>query len=422
MAELLILGGTPLCGEVEIQGAKNSALPILAASLLTREPCALENVPRLTDVDASCAILRRLGARVSREGRTLVTAAGELSDSRIPEALMRAMRSSILFVGPLLARTGRASCGLPGGCRLGTRPIDLHLEALRALGVSAVQRGERIECRGRPRGGTVRLRYPSVGATENALMAAALADGVSTIRGAACEPEIVDLANFLRALGAHIAGDGTPEIRVDGVRTLHGARYRVMSDRIVAATYLSAVAAAGGEGLLRGAREEHLRPVVQTLRQAGAQITAEETLLRIRAAALHAPKPIETAPYPGFPTDAQAPVTAALLRAEGETTLRERVFSSRFAHVPELRRLGARIALNDRTLTVTGVETLHGSHLRAQDLRGGAALAVGALGARGESRITGIAHIERGYEDLARDLRALGADARRLETDAPDAL
>lgn len=415
MAELLIHGGAPLCGEITIQGAKNSALPILAATLLTRETCVLEHVPRLTDVDASCAILRHLGARVERGKHTLTVTAGEVTDAEIPDALMRAMRSSILFVGPLLARTGRAACALPGGCQLGPRPIDLHLEALRALGVSAEQHGDYLVCRGRPRAGVIRLRYPSVGATENALMAAVCAPGVSRISGAACEPEIGDLAAFLRALGARIAGDGTPEIEVEGVKCLHGARHRIMPDRIVAATYLSAVAAAGGEAVLRGAREAHLLPVVQTLRRAGAQIDAEEDRLIIRAGALRTPGTIETAPYPGFPTDAQAPIMAALLRAEGRTVIHETVFSARFAHVPQLRRLGAQIVIAGRLAEVTGTARLHGTHLHAPDLRGGAAIIAAALGAEGESRVTGLSHVDRGYEDIARDLRQLGASVERVE-------
>ncbi len=418
MAELIIRGGRPLDGKVEIQGAKNSALPILAACVLTKGPCVLENVPRLTDVDASAAILRHLGASVSREGGTVTVTAGGLTVADIPDELMRAMRSSILFAGPLLARTGRAECSLPGGCELGPRPIDLHLAAFAALGAHVELRGGHLICRGKLRGGEIHLRYPSVGATENALMAAVLARGESTILGAAREPEIMELCDFLRALGAKISGDGTDTIRIFGAEPLHGARHRVRADRIVTATYLAAAAAAGGEAYLSGARPAELGPVIRTLRQAGADILSEPGGLRIRAGKLHAPEPIVTAPYPGFPTDAQAPVMAALLRAEGQTEISETVFSARFSHVPELRRLGANIAINGQTATVTGASALHGTHLRAEDLRGGAAAVVGALGAAGESRVTGLCHIDRGYEDIARDLTALGAAVFRRETPA----
>ena len=410
MAELIIRGGRPLDGKVEIQGAKNSALPILAACVLTRGTCVLENVPRLTDVDASAAILRHLGASVSREGGTVTVAAD------IPDELMRAMRSSILFAGPLLARTGRAECCLPGGCELGPRPVDLHLAALTALGAHVELRGGRLICRGRLRGGEIRQNYPSVGATENALMAAALARGESVIFGAAREPEIAELCDFLRGLGAKIAGGGTDTIRVSGAGALHGARHRVRADRIVTATYLCAAAAAGGEGYLSGARAAELGPVITTLRQAGAEISEEPGGIFIRAGCLRAPEPIVTAPYPGFPTDAQAPVMAALLRAKGKTEICETVFSARFSHVPELRRLGASITVRGQTAHITGADALHGTHLRAEDLRGGAAAVVGALGAQGESCVTGVCHIDRGYEDIARDLTALGASVTRAET------
>lgn len=415
MAELVIIGGAPLRGETAVQGAKNAALPMLAAALLTGQTCVLENVPRLTDVDAACAIARCLGARVAREGTSVSVTAGELTASRIPDEWMRAMRSSILFLAPLLARTGRAECALPGGCALGARPVNLHLEALGALGVQASVQGERLLFRGRLRGGKIALRYPSVGATENAVMAAALAPGESVISGAAREPEIVELCEFLRAMGARITGEGTARIAVSGVPALHGALARVRPDRIVTATYLAAVAAAGGEAVLRGADEARVRPVIEVLRRAGAELTAEPGLLRIRAGALHAPGRIVTAPYPGFPTDAQAPIMAALLRAQGQTQLCETVFSARFSHVPELRRMGAQIALNGQEATITGVAALHGTHLRAHDLRGGAAAAVAALAAEGESRLTGLAHVDRGYEDLTRDLRNLGVNVKRLE-------
>lgn len=415
MAELIIRGGQPLDGKTAIQGAKNSALPILAACALTKDTCVLRNVPHLTDVDASAAILRHAGAAVTRGPDALSVTAGSITNADVPDELMQAMRSSVLFAGPLLGRTGHAAFSLPGGCELGPRPVDLHLAAFAALGAKVDVRGGHIVCRGKLRGGAVRLSYPSVGATENALMAAVLARGESVISGAACEPEIMELADFLRALGAKIAGDGTPVIHVLGVPALHGAEHTIRPDRIVTATYLCAAAAAGGEAYLSGARPEQLRPVIGSLRQAGADISEEPGGLRIRAGALHAPGPIVTAPYPGFPTDAQAPVMAALLRAEGRTEIRETVFSARFSHVPELRRLGGNIELDGQTAHVRGVAALHGTHLRAEDLRGGAAAVIGALGAAGESRVTGLSHLDRGYEDIARDLTALGAAVARTD-------
>ncbi len=415
MEMFVIRGGVPLCGETEIQGAKNSALPILAAALLTRGACVLHGCPRLTDVDASCAILRHLGAKAEREGGNVIVEATAPCCVEIPNVLMQAMRSSVLFLGPMLARMGQAEISLPGGCELGPRPVDLHLEALRALGAQISVDGSRIRCRGTLHGGSIRLRYPSVGATENAVMAACLAQGTTTIEGAACEPEICDLADFLRTLGAHIAGDGSPRITIEGVEALHGGSHWVMPDRIVTATWLSAAAAAGGEIALRGAVAEHLRPVIAVFERAGARVESEPRLIRMQAGALTAPGRIETAPYPGFPTDAQAPVMAALLRAAGRTTMRETVFSSRFSHVPELRKLGAQIETDGDTAVVTGVTALHGAQLHAEDLRGEAAAIVGALGAAGQSAVTGLDHIDRGYEDAVRDLSRLGACIERVE-------
>lgn len=415
MAVFRIKGGTPLCGETTVQGSKNSVLPMMAASLLTRGEIVLQNCPALTDVTASCAILRSLGAQAAQEQDTVVIRADALHASSIPSVLMRTMRSSVLFLAPLLARQGMAEITLPGGCELGPRPIDLHLEALRALGAQVTAEGERVICRGTLRGGVIRLRYPSVGATENALMAAVSAEGVTTIHGAAQEPEIVDLARFLRAMGAQVAGEGTETIAVTGGAVLHDAAYSVMPDRIVAATWLCAAASAGGEIVLHDAQAAQLAPVLEVLRRAGAEIETEPSLIRLRAEQLTAPGTIVTAPYPGFPTDAQAPMMAALLRVEGQTELRETVFAARFSHVPELRKLGAQISISSQTAIVTGTAVLHGAVLQAHDLRGGAAAVVGALGAEGESWVLGSEHLDRGYADLAGDLTALGAQVQRLE-------
>ena len=415
MAVFLVRGGVPLRGDTVIQGAKNSVLPILAAAVLSGGTCELQNCPKLSDVEAACSILRHLGAKVERNDDVIAVSASDICSAQIPNVLMQAMRSSVLFLGPLLARCGEAEISLPGGCELGPRPVDLHLEALRALGAEVMVDGSRIRCRGTLRGGVIRLRYPSVGATENAMMAAVAAPGVTVISGAACEPEICDLAGYLRALGANVSGDGTPAVVIEGGMALHGASYRVMPDRIVTATWLSAAAAAGGEIVLHGARASHIAPVIEVFSRAGAQFDLTADRIRMRSGSLRAPGEIVTAPYPGFPTDAQAPVMAGLLRAVGTTPFRETVFSARYAHVPELCRLGARITTDGERAAVTGADKLHGAVMTAKDLRGGAAVTIGALGAEGESRITGLSHIDRGYEDMARDLGSLGAQIERLE-------
>lgn len=415
MEVFLVRGGAPLRGETVIQGAKNSVLPILAATVLSDGACEIHNCPQLSDVEAACEILRHLGAKVERERDIIAVSAQNLCPAQIPDALMQAMRSSVLFLGPLLARCAEAQISLPGGCELGPRPVDLHLEALRALGAEAEIEGACIRCRGTLHGGVIRLRYPSVGATENAMMAAAAATGVTVISGAACEPEICDLAGFLRALGAKISGDGTPAVVIEGGALLRGAQYRVMPDRIVTATWLSAAAAAGGEITLHGARASHIAPVIEVFSRAGARFDLTADRIRMCSERLRAPAEIVTAPYPGFPTDAQAPVMAGLLRAEGTTLFRETVFSARYAHVPELVRMGARITASGECAAVTGVRMLHAAKMEAKDLRGGAAVTIGALGAEGESRIAGLSHIDRGYEDMARDLGSLGARIERLE-------
>lgn len=414
MAVFLVRGGTALAGETTVQGAKNSVLPILAATAAVRGCCTLHNCPKLTDVEAACSILRHLGAKVEQNGRDITVNTETIHTGSIPDKLMQTMRSSVLFLGPVLARTEQAEISLPGGCELGPRPVDLHLSALRALGADVTSDGARIICRGRLRGGTIRLRYPSVGATENAMMAAAGADGGSTIENAAREPEICDLAKFLRAAGARIAGDGTNTITLEPA-PLHGAEHTIAADRIVTATWLSAAAAAGGRIALRGARPEQLEPVLAVLSRAGARFAYDGGVLQMHAQRLHAPGRIETAPYPGFPTDAQAPVMAALLRAKGQTHFCETVFSSRYAHAHELRKLGANIRIDGPDAVVTGVRSLHGARMEAKDLRGGAAAVVGALGAMGESVVSGIGHIERGYEDLPRDLENMGACVKRVE-------
>ena len=419
MSQLLVQGGRPLRGEVAIQGAKNSVLPILAATLLTAGQVEVRNCPRLRDVDASVRILQSLGCQARWEGASLLVDTAGLNGCAISDTLMREMRSSAIFLGAILARCGQAELSYPGGCELGPRPIDLHLNGLRELGAEIDDSGGLLHCRAaRLQGRELVLSLPSVGATENLMLAACGAEGVTTICNAAREPEIGDLQDFLNACGGKVSGAGTSAITIEGGRQLHGCAYTVMPDRIAAATYLCAVASAGGEGFLRGAREQHLSTVTAVLREAGCDVrrSAEGIACACRGRP-KAVRPVRTAPYPGFPTDAQAVLMAALLRSRGTTVFEENIFENRYRHVDELTRMGADIRVAGRVAVVTGTETLHGAAVRCTDLRGGAALCVAALAAEGKTHISETCHIDRGYQDIVGDLRALGADIARIETE-----
>ena len=419
MSQLLVQGGRPLQGEVTIQGAKNSVLPILAATLLTAGQVEVRNCPRLRDVDASVRILRALGCEARWEGESLLVDTAGLNGCAISDILMREMRSSAIFLGAILARCGQAELSYPGGCELGPRPIDLHLNGLRELGAEIDDSGGLLHCKAaRLKGRELVLSLPSVGATENLMLAACGAEGVTTICNAAREPEIGDLQDFLNACGGKVSGAGTSAITIEGGRQLHGCAYTVMPDRIAAATYLCAVASAGGEGFLRGAREQHLSTVTAVLREAGCDVrrSAEGIAYACRGRP-KAVRPVRTAPYPGFPTDAQAVLMAALLRSRGTTVFEENIFENRYRHVDELTRMGADIRVAGRVAVVTGTEILHGTNLRCTDLRGGAALCVAALAAEGQTHVSEIGHIDRGYQDIVGDLRDLGADIARIETE-----
>lgn len=419
MSVFYIRGGNPLEGEVTVQGAKNSVLPVLAACLLAREPVKLHNCPRLTDVDAALGILRRLGCGAVQEGDVITLEPRGGVGCAVSEEQMRTMRSSVLFLGPMLARTGEAHLTYPGGCELGPRPIDLHLAAIRALGCRVEEDGGGIHCCGHPVGGDIQLATPSVGATENAMLCAVGAEGVTTITNAAREPEIVELQNFLVTLGARICGAGSSTITVEGGHPLGGGEYTIMGDRIVAATLLSAVAAAGGRVILRGVDWRHLAPVLAVLHQAGCRVVSGEDrveLERRRDVPLSGVPVIRTAPYPGFPTDGQAAAMAALAASRGCTMFVENMFDSRYAHVPELIRMGADITTEGRVALVRGVERLHGAKVEARDLRGGGALAAAALGAEGTTVLSGLNHIDRGYERLEAVLSALGGVIQRRDT------
>ena len=415
MCAYIVEGGRALQGCVQVHGAKNSVLPILAACLLAPGACVIQNCPRLSDVEASLAILRHLGCRAEREGDAVVVDASTPTRFDVPDALMREMRSSVIFLGAILGRMGQAQMCAPGGCELGPRPIDLHLAAICALGGRVEEEGGGLSCSGQLHGADIVLSLPSVGATENAMLAAVCAQGITTITNAAREPEIVDLQGFLQTLGAKVRGAGSSVITVEGGVPLHGGAYRVMGDRIVAATYLTAAAAAGGSVEVTGVDWRTLSTVTAVLKEAGCRVKSEDQRICLQTdGPLKGVRPVRTAPYPGFPTDAQAPLMAALARGTGCTVFVENMFESRYRHVDELIRMGADIRVEGRVAVVYGVSRLHGASVLASDLRGGAALVVAALGAEGKSTITGLHHIDRGYQSLEYDLQRLGADIRRV--------
>lgn len=409
MGTYRICGGTPLRGEITVHGAKNSVLPILAATLVTRGCCVLHRCPHISDVDTALAILRSLGCTAARSGDTLTVDTAGANAAAIPAALMRKMRAAVIFLGALLTRFGQAELFLPGGCALGERPIDLHLRGLRHIGAEIRQEADALYCTApHMSGGTVALPFPSVGATENLILAALSCPQEVTVCNAAREPEIGDLIAFLRACGADICGDGSSVITVRG-GTLHGAEYTVMPDRMEAATYLAAAAATGGALTLRQTRPAHYAAVTHVLRQAGCAIEESAHELTLRAIALQAVSPIRTAPYDGFPTDALAPLTAVMATAQGVSVFEEAVFADRFLHIPALRAMGADIRATGRHAVIRGVSRLHGADVTATDLRGGAAMIIAALGAEGESRITDTHHTQRGYEAFAETLKGCGA-------------
>lgn len=417
MAKLLLEGLHKLNGAVAIHGAKNSALPVLAATLLANGQCEVVNCPRLSDVAASAAILRGLGCQVDHRGDCVAVDSSGLCRCEIPDDLMREMRSSIVFLGAILARCGEAHMSFPGGCELGPRPIDLHLAALQKLGAVIEEDRGHLRCRaeGRLKGTDIALALPSVGATENVLLAAATAQGVTTLHNAAREPEIEDVCNFLNACGAHIRGGGGDVITIEGVEELHGCRHRVIPDRIEAATYMAAAAATGGTLVLRHMEPAHLSMVIPAFEEAGCRMTLWKNELLISAPPrLKRIRSVRTMPYPGFPTDAQAPVMAMACVAEGTSVFVENIFESRYKHAGELSRLGAKIKVEGRVAVVEGVPGLSGAPVECTDLRGGAALVVAALAAEGQTVITGLHHLDRGYEGLEDNLEAVGAVIKRV--------
>ena len=424
MDKLLIRGGLRLNGEVAISGAKNAALPALCAALLTAEPVRLANVPRLRDVATTLDLLRRMGAQADRgegEHDEIVTVHAPASIAPVaPYELVKTMRASILVLGPLLARFGQARVSLPGGCAIGSRPVDQHIKGLQAMGARVeVEHGDivaRAGEGGRLHGARITTDMVTVTGTENLMMAATLADGRTVLENAAQEPEVADLAELLIAMGARIEGHGTSRIVVDGVERLHApaAPHRVIPDRIEAGTFLCAVAAAGGEALLRGARADHLDAVIDKLREAGAAIASEAGGIRIRMDGRPRAVSIRTGEYPAFPTDMQAQLMAVNCIADGSAMVSETIFENRFMHVNELLRLGASIEIDGHTALVQGEQGLSGATVMATDLRASASLVIAALVADGQTRVDRIYHLDRGYDRMEAKLRGLGADIERV--------
>lgn len=417
MSGLLIEGGKSLSGEVKVQGSKNSVLPILAASLLSKGENVFYNCPCLSDVNTSVQILRYLGSRVSRHGHTLLVNTDVISHDDIPAELMRLMRSSIVFSGALLGAVGKARLTFPGGCEIGPRPIDLHLSALKRLGAEISERhGELIfKAPKGLKGAQIALSFPSVGATENIIIAAACAKGTTVITNAAREPEIADLADYLNACGASIYGAGEGTVVIDGKEKLSAVAHSIIPDRIVAATLMSAAAVTGSRVVLDGIVRSHLDAVIPCFEQAGCQINIQDGKMSIKAPEkLKSPGLIRTNPFPGFPTDAQAPVMALASVAEGITVFSENIFENRYKHVGEFIRLGADIKVEGKVAVVEGVKKLYSAPLCAKDLRGSAALAVAALAAEGVTEIDTTEYLERGYEDLEVVLSSLGASVKKV--------
>lgn len=421
MEKLIVKGGTRLVGAVKTSGAKNAVLPIIAASILGTTPSHLDEVPMLEDVHTISEVLKCLGLSVecSPEKNVLDIDSTEITSYEAPYELVRTMRASFLVMGPLLARIGKARISMPGGCAIGARPIDIHLKGFEALGVKIEQGHGYIEASAPEglKGTSIYFDFPSVGATENIMMAASLAEGTTILENAAEEPEIVDLANYLNKMGAKIRGAGTDTIRIEGVDKLHGADYTIIPDRIEAGTYMIAAAMTGGDVVVENVLPEHQKPLIAKLREAGAVV--EEDIDKVRVIGKNPLKAvsIKTLPYPGFPTDMQAQMMAMMVIAEGRSKVTETVFENRFMHVVELNRMGAQISTEGRSAVIDGPCKLTGCDVRATDLRAGAAMILAGLVAEGTTRIGDLHHIDRGYENIVAKLKNLGADIERVDVD-----
>ncbi|WP_288201174.1 UDP-N-acetylglucosamine 1-carboxyvinyltransferase [uncultured Megasphaera sp.] len=420
MEKLVIRGGKPLEGTVRVSGAKNAVLPIIVASMLGTTESVLTEIPKLDDVHTVCEVISSLGVHISQpEEGTLVIDASQLTSTAAPYDLVRRMRASFLVMGPLLARKGRAKISLPGGCSIGARPIDLHLKAFEAMGaVIHLENGDiEASVEGGLKGAQIYLDFPSVGATENVLMAASLAEGKTVLENAAEEPEIVDLATYLNSMGANIRGAGTNVIRIEGVKELHGATHAVIPDRIEAGTFMVGAAMTGGNVYVENALSEHLKPLVAKLKEVGATVEEDIDGIRVIGHKPLRPADIKTLPYPGFPTDMQAQFMALTTICEGTSVITETVFENRFMHVDEFKRMGAKIRIEGRSAIVEGVAKLKGADVNATDLRAGAALVLAGLVAEGKTKVGYLYHIDRGYDNLVQKLQRLGADIVRVNID-----
>ncbi|MDN5842310.1 MAG: UDP-N-acetylglucosamine 1-carboxyvinyltransferase [Alcaligenaceae bacterium] len=417
MDKLRIVGGRPLQGEVRVSGAKNAALPILCASLLTGDPITLENVPDLRDIGTTLALLGRMGVQIDRQAGGRVTlCAADINRQEAPYELVKTMRASILVLGPLLARFGQARVSLPGGCAIGQRPVDQHIKGLAAMDAEIrIEHGFVVAGAERLRGASILTDMVTVTGTENLLMAATLAHGTTVLENAACEPEVVDLANLLIAMGADIEGHGTDRIVIQGVERLHGATHRIIPDRIEAGTFLCAVAATGGEITLQGAAPGTMGATLDKLREAGMKIACGPNWIRASMHGRPHATGCRTSEYPGFPTDMQAQIMALNTLASGTAVITENIFENRYMHVQELQRMGADIEIDGHTAVVTGVESLSGATVMATDLRASASLVIAGLAAQGETTVERIYHLDRGYERMEAKLQALGARIHRIQ-------
>ncbi len=418
MDSIIIRGSNSLFGEIDVQGSKNSSLPILAATVLVDGVSVIHNCPDLSDVNAAIGILKHLGCEVKRENHTVTVDASHVFRHEIPDSLMREMRSSIVFLGSVIGRMGKAELSSPGGCEIGLRPIDLHLSSLRKLGIRIDESGGRISCfkHKKIKDSIISLSFPSVGATENIMLTCAVSEGRTVILNGAREPEISDLADFLNSAGCKIDVGSQGTIVIDGVKKAQSCEHSVISDRIVALTYLSAAAAAGGELLLKNVNFTDFLSVIPVFETAGCQISCNDKTVWLRMKSRpNAIRDIRTMPYPGFPTDAQAPVMAMASLAEGTSVIVENIFESRFKHVAELKKMGAKINVEGRVAVIDGVETLYGAAVNSPDLRGGAALIVAGLAAEGITTVGCVSHIDRGYEKIEECLKSVGADIERTQ-------
>lgn len=415
MGRIIVRGGRRLCGTLCVQGSKNAVLPMLAACVLCDGVCTIYNCPDITDVEDALEIIRELGGKTHRVGRLLTVDTRDVSKFEISKPLMHKMRSSVMFLGAILARMKKAVVYTPGGCEIGKRPIDIHISALESLGASVSEDNDRLECTFEQKKETeIFLKFPSVGATENAIMASSLGKGFVTIRNAACEPEILELQAFINAMGGDVSGAGSGTIVVKGVPNLYGTEYKVAGDRIVSATYLMAAAAAGGDVCLTGIRPADLRAEINLLKRAGCTIYTGRQEIRLKSEdRLVALNCVETEVFPGFPTDAQAPLTACMTTARGETKIYEHIFENRFRHVSELQKMGADITVEGKCAVVHGVQRLYGTDVCAKELRGAGALVLAGLCADGCTTVSGMEFLDRGYDHIERALGSLNADIKR---------